>query len=237
MIMVIACTLPLISMCAYFCYKFRHVDGYIKTATGNTIVAVALYFIFVLFANTDKIKEFYVSNNKPAVENPVEDLSYLIKHKESNFTPVPNSKLQKVGSIKTVIMAEKHLAVNEKILDKIVRKALHYADKHGVDATRVLAIVRYESSFKPDARAKTSTATGLMQVIARWHPEKVKGRDLTKIDVALDVGAQVLAECKFRAKGDINKAMKCYRGMDDTKYFSNIAAYKKKLDGYLVASM
>ena len=57
----------------------------------------------------------------------------------------------------------------------------------------VIGLIRQESCFYTKARSNMN-AQGYMQVIPRWHPEKIKGRSLYNPTVGIDVGTQVMRE-------------------------------------------
>jgi len=231
----------------YYSIKYRENKEAVTTILNVTLGGLAFFGLIIGVSHLYDMNTRIVEVKHELIN--YSDVAELHRALTKNFVrkpqehvihePLPEAPTDffedRVSRIKDVIMMEKNLNVNEDQLDEIIRNVLHYAELHNVQPTNVLAIIRYESTFNPKARAKTSSAAGLMQVIARWHPEKVKGRDLTKIDVAIDAGVQVLAECKKRSNGDVLNALKCYRGKNDDKYFKNIMTYKNKLDKHLLA--
>lgn len=97
---------------------------------------------------------------------------------------------------------------------RIVRAASVHAHKHRLPPTLVLAVVAQESSFRPAARSGYG-AQGLMQVVARHHPEKVKGigrKGLLDPETNIAVGTRVLAEYVERDNGRLDTALIRYSG-------------------------
>lgn len=106
---------------------------------------------------------------------------------------------------------------------RVVAAAFAQARTHQLSPTLILAIVAQESSFRPKARSHRG-AQGLMQVIPRHHPEKVKGlrgNALLRPETNIEVGARVLAEYIERSNGRLDPALKRYSG--------NARAYPRKV--------
>lgn len=97
---------------------------------------------------------------------------------------------------------------------RIVRAAFAQAHKRQLSPTLVLAVVAQESSFRPAARSGYG-AQGLMQVVPRHHPEKVRGigrGGLLAPETNIAVGTQVLAEYLERGNGQVDAALVRYSG-------------------------
>ena len=92
-----------------------------------------------------------------------------------------------------------------------VEAAFKYSIKHGVDPFLILAVMKKESGFRVKATSSEG-AKGPMQVIAFWHKEKIRGRNLQNIDTGVDVGTMVLAEYLEENNGNTFKALKKYSG-------------------------
>lgn len=88
----------------------------------------------------------------------------------------------------------------------------------------VLAIMKIESGFNPDAQNK-SGATGIMQVMPGIHLERVRDiiekpsltrreakEELLDLGVNVEAGVSILSECFNRHRGDAAMAAQCYNG-------------------------
>lgn len=102
---------------------------------------------------------------------------------------------------------------------EITREAYRAADLNDVrpvEATLVLAVIAVESSYRPTAINRHTGATGLMQVNAKWHQDKVRdvGGEQMLLAVApnIRVGTAILAEYLGRERGRVDPALGRYWG-------------------------
>jgi soluble lytic murein transglycosylase-like protein len=107
-----------------------------------------------------------------------------------------------------------HLA--QSAAQSITSAAFTAAQVRGIDPTLVLAVAAVESKFKPRAVNPSTGAKGLMQVVAKWHPQKVFGvggePSLLLIAPNINVGAAILAEYVDAEDGNITGALGHYLG-------------------------
>ncbi|HLU00713.1 MAG TPA: transglycosylase SLT domain-containing protein [Burkholderiaceae bacterium] len=81
-----------------------------------------------------------------------------------------------------------------------------------VDPELLIAIIQKESEFRPKAKSRYG-AQGLMQVVRRWHHDKLHpSESLYDPAVNIRVGADVLEEYLAQAGGDMNRALRKYSG-------------------------
>ena len=106
---------------------------------------------------------------------------------------------------------------------------------HRVDALLVLAVMAIESRYNPVAESVMG-AKGLMQVIPKYHPEKLSDHGgeqaLLEPEVNIMVGAQILREY-YRRFGDIETALQMYAGALDeptSQYSNKVLAEKARLE-------
>lgn len=110
-----------------------------------------------------------------------------------------------------------HLASKYKRHEDAVRMyvdlAFEEAQKHpDVTPELILAVIQKESSLRPWVKSNYG-AEGLMQVVRRWHPEKVQDEEsLLEPDVNIRVGAQILQEYIRQKQGDLKAALVKYSG-------------------------
>jgi soluble lytic murein transglycosylase-like protein len=98
----------------------------------------------------------------------------------------------------------------------ITRAAFTAAQARGIDPTLVLAIAAVESKFKPGAVNPATGAKGLMQIMPRWHHDKIRDvggePSLMLIAPNIAVGAAIMAEYLDAEDGDIKDALGHYLG-------------------------
>ena len=97
---------------------------------------------------------------------------------------------------------------NKNAFDHIIKQA---ASQHGISEGLIKAVMHTESGFNANARSPVG-AQGLMQVVPRFHRDKIAGRSILNIDTNVEVGTQVLGDCLLRHKGATRLALKCYSG-------------------------
>ena len=103
-----------------------------------------------------------------------------------------------------------------------------------IDPLLILAIIGVESGFNPFAES-TMGARGLMQVIPRFHMDKVPvgagSRHLFDPAVNIRVGVRVLEEA-IRRGGDLTAGLQYYAGSSDSEggYANKVLAEKARLE-------
>lgn len=101
--------------------------------------------------------------------------------------------------------------IEAKSIIRIVNAVFKEATKHKLDPFLILGMIKGESTFNPKAKNK-SGAKGLMQVIPRYHRDKIRGRDIMQIETNVEVGVQVYVDCLNNNNGNMKKASRCYSG-------------------------
>jgi len=111
-----------------------------------------------------------------------------------------------------------------------------------VDPLLILAVMAVESRYNPVAESSVG-AKGLMQIIPRWHQEKLleHGGEYALLDpeVNIQVGARILREYMARA-GEMEAALQMYNGALDehsARYAGKVLAEKERLQQFLVAAL
>lgn len=110
-----------------------------------------------------------------------------------------------------LIVDETKHAVSPRDASQIVTAVFTNAQRYSIDPFLIMAVMRQESRFKPNVRNRYG-ATGLMQIVPRFHRDKLRGRSPFNIDTNIEVGTQILADCLDDNKGRIHPALKCYSG-------------------------
>lgn len=131
----------------------------------------------------------------------------------------PIAEAPNVLAISTGVTA-KYRNANLKEITEVVKIAFTAATTNRIDPYLVIAVIAAESGFIRKAFNR-SGATGLMQVMAKVHKAKIKGRNLFDPKVNLEVGVGILSDC-FKLHTTKRRALGCYNG----------ATTAKKIDSY-----
>ena len=109
----------------------------------------------------------------------------------------------------------KKYRVAETAVDKIVEISHLAAKKYELDPNLILAIIAIESSFNPFAESGAG-AQGLMQIMPKYHQEKLQKFDeinpALSYEINIMVGAQILKEY-LDAHSSLNTALLRYVGV------------------------
>jgi hypothetical protein len=123
---------------------------------------------------------------------------------------------------------------------ELVEDAFRVGARSGVDPLLILSVIAIESRFHPFAESPAG-AKGLMQIIPKYHLDKLKplGGEEAVLDpeVNLRVGAEILQEY-FKRSGNLRDALQMYNGSlgDETYgYASKVLREKNRLHQVVVA--
>lgn len=152
------------------------------------------------------------------------------------------------GSAKDRKMAEayisyivKHYSISKKGARIIIDAVMTESRKHRMDKSLITAVIAVESRFNPYALSK-SNAEGLMQIIPRWHPDKMAkiGGEERVIDTRRNIAAGTLALKEYMARHNQNVtlALQQYNGSltdPKRKYSNKVLAEKRRIDHWVAA--
>lgn len=93
---------------------------------------------------------------------------------------------------------------------KIVKWVYAYSVQYEIDPNLIFRLIKVESTFNRKARSKAD-GQGLMQVVPKWHREKLKGKNLYSVKDNIEVGAQILRQYKDQYP-TVNRALRAYNG-------------------------
>jgi len=122
------------------------------------------------------------------------------------------------------VVAKRYRVSSHATLD-LVRTAYREGNRNGLDPLLILAVVAIESNFNPIAQSGQG-AVGLMQIVPRFHEDKLARHDGSALDpqINIEVGTQVLREYISRA-GTEAAGLQLYNGSPDDP----AAAYSTKV--------
>lgn len=118
-------------------------------------------------------------------------------------------------------------------VDKIFKSVLKFANQFQINPALLLAIIEKESTFNVLA-LNASSAIGLMQIVPKWHKEKIGNKKLTDIEHNIFVGSLILHECKKKYNHNVKKSLQCYNGSKSLHYANEVLLIKTKYEKILV---
>lgn len=129
----------------------------------------------------------------------------------------------------------KRYRVSDAAVAGFVASAYRAGSQYNVDPLLILAVMAVESRYNPVAESGVG-AKGLMQIIPKYHPEKLSdhgGEDaLLEPEINIQVGTRILREYQRRL-GDLEAALQMYGGALDeptAQYSAKVLAEKARLD-------
>jgi len=114
--------------------------------------------------------------------------------------------------------------ISESTANIVSTRILHESSEGNINLELLVGLISVESEFKTKAVSREG-AKGLMQVIPKWHHDKIKGRQLFDPQVALEVGSIILKDCLNSSRYNTRKALACFSG----NKISTVNGYYKKV--------
>ncbi len=124
----------------------------------------------------------------------------------------------------------------------MVRTAFHEGRRNGVDPLLILAVIAVESRFNPIAESEQG-AVGLMQIVPRFHMDKVDatgrcGRpSFLPPRANIAIGARILKDSIRRGGGEA-AGLQLYNGSFDDEsraYANRVQAERRRLEDSVAA--
>jgi len=173
---------------------------------NNTLIACALASATFLTGINNVIKDF----------SPFQSAASHVEAVSTQEDESPTHQKDSKDATRKEKIAE-HLATKYNRPYEDVRQYVHLAwqeaEKHpDVTPELILAVIQKESSLQPTA-ASSYGAHGLMQVVPRFHSEKIeRNESLKRPEVNIRVGTQILQEYLSASRGNLTRALKKYSG-------------------------
>ena len=192
------------------------------------LVGVAAILAFLLFPHRAPVEKVL----------PSLVIDQLIEAPSRAGGPIPASVAEVVLNREQQVVAEfiaKRYRVAEDAAGEFVAVAYRAGAQFSLDPLLILAVMAIESRYNPVAESGMG-ARGLMQVIPKYHPEKLEphGGEQALLEPAINilVGAQILREY-HRRLGDTEAALQMYNGAFDeptSQYANKVFAEKARLE-------
>ena len=187
------------------------------------------------------ILAFLISQQRAPVEKvlPLVVIDQLIEAPSPVEGPIQASVTEVVLNREQQAVTEfiaKRYRVAEDAVGEFVALAYRAGAQYSLDPLLILAVMAIESRYNPVAESVMG-ARGLMQVIPKYHPEKLEPHGgeqaLLEPQVNILIGAQILREYHRRLGGDTEAALQMYNGAFDeptSQYANKVFAEKARLE-------
>lgn len=169
-------------------------------------VLFALCFMFSFLEPQEH--SFFIQSAQASTMEVKDDIELLIE------------KRQMAEAITTVY---KYVPIKEAV--NVVEYVYEYSEAYGLQPSLLFGLIAAESAYKRRAVSKEGAA-GYTQVLAKYHKDKLKGRNVFRTKVNIEIGARIFSECMTKSNGNINKALGCYNGTNSPK---KIAKFKSTI--------
>ncbi|MFY9328550.1 MAG: lytic transglycosylase domain-containing protein [Georgfuchsia sp.] len=131
--------------------------------------------------------------------------------------------------------AARRYRVSASVLEPAFIAAQQSAREYRIDPLLIVAVIAIESRFNPYAESNVG-AQGFMQVMPRWHQDKISAemgkKALFNPETNVRIGAQILHE-SIQREGSLIAGLQQYAGASDdpqTRYANKVFAEKQKLE-------
>lgn len=104
--------------------------------------------------------------------------------------------------------------------------------KYGIPENMLFRLIKTESNFNPNAYNTSSGATGLAQLVLKWHPSVTKAQALDG-EFAIDYAGKYLSSLAKQLKGDWKQAVAAYNWGIGNLQRQGIAAAPRETVDYI----
>lgn len=115
----------------------------------------------------------------------------------------------------------------------VVENVYHHAFKQNLEPMLVFAVMKKESTFNFKAKSNAGAA-GLMQVLPKYHRDKIGKRNIYDPSVNIEVGTVILKDCLTKHKGNMQRSLGCYLGGSAKKYTNLVVANRSQANHFVL---
>jgi len=200
--------------------NYVHLDALVTGLVFVLVLVVGVTNNFNVFRSIGaNVSEFSLSAEAPALLQPAEPAARVL-------TPAMAAALD---------LVVQRYRVSPEALLPVFEAAQAAGRERRLDPLLIIAVISIESRFNPFSQSPMG-AVGLMQVIPRYHQDKVPNAAVTNpfLDPVTNVrmGAQILQEA-IRRQGGLIEGLQYYAGAaddDEQGYANKVLAEKLRLE-------
>lgn len=123
--------------------------------------------------------------------------------------------------------------------DLIANQIIQNAANQSVPIELIVGTIAVESRFNPLAKSKHG-AKGIMQVVTKYHADKIRNRNIFDPKVGIEVGTQILAECYAKHRGNQHRTLNCFNGngkLNATTYSRKVLEQSMRFRAFLKSNI
>ena len=208
--------------------RARPLRGTLAVLTILSVVSAYVLFALSEQSSPASVTPEAVPGMLALVEQPVP----TVAAKEPVASAAVHTEENRYQALAT-FLARKY-KVSERVIFNLVGMAHNAGRQIGIDPLLIIAVIAVESRFNPIAESMAG-AKGLMQVIPKYHTDKLKGYggedSVFDPQTNILVGSQILKEYIART-GSVNSALQMYAGaLNDAEdlYTNKVMTEKERL--------
>jgi len=202
-----------------------------------TVVVVSS--LAVLFATPGWLRKLESPDTLPVVgTNTTSVVEQQLKRSDAPSAQVVTAQ-ENVSHQALADFLGKRYRVSKDALEPYIRLAYSAGQKTRIDPLLIVAVMAVESTFNPIAESVMG-AKGLMQIIPKYHQDKLtgpQGRKLNVLDPETNIlaGAKVLREYATRTGEDLVAALRLYGGFgpNASPYPEKVLSVRKRLHQFI----
>lgn len=154
-------------------------------------------------------------------------------------TQIPAPELVSRADVVAGVVARRYRVAQAAAVE-VVSAAFREGQRHGLDPNLILAVIAVESRFNPIAQSEQG-AVGLMQIIPRFHMDKIAAFGVPSMllpEANIAIGSHILKE-SIRRGGSDEAGLQLYNGAadDETRAYANrVLTERRRLEEALPRS-
>ena len=224
----------------------RHPDAAFILVQHSLVIVALLLALGLIYAVASQASQARSSPSGAMLKARLADFSVLAEAPETAFAaPVASASALAASGIALTTLSprmqgaldyvKRRYHVSAEALLPVFEVAQLIGAERRIDPLLVVAVIGVESGFNPFAESAMG-AQGLMQIIPRWHRDKMPDgageKPLLDPVINITVGVHVLEEA-IRRSGGLVAGLQYYAGAadnEDTSYANKVLAEKERLE-------
>lgn len=210
----------------------RHPDAAFTLVQHSLVIAGLLLALGLVNVVAGQASQSSNSPSDAMLTSALADFSILAEAQETAVAAPATLSPRMQGALEYV---KRHYHVSAEALLPVFEVAQLIGAERRIDPLLVVAVIGVESGFNPFAESAMG-AQGLMQIIPRWHKDKMPDgageKPLLDPVINITVGVHVLDEA-IRRSGGLVAGLQYYAGAsdnEDTSYANKVLAEKERLE-------